>query len=96
MKGLDALVLRELEKGDPLLNAHDESISWRRRVYAARRNIHEASRSRDYLFSNSGRGAAAAAALLFGWGMGWPACLGAAKVLESMLGGHLPAPRLEV
>ena len=43
MKWPDALVLRELEKGDPLLNAHDEShILAAACLAAARRNIHEA------------------------------------------------------
>ena len=54
MKWPDALVLRELEKGDPLLNAHDESPSWRRRVLAAaRRNIHEATPALERLLRSA-------------------------------------------
>ena len=39
MKWADALVLRELEKGDPLLNAHDASHIPAACLAAARRNI---------------------------------------------------------
>ena len=86
MKWADALVLRELEKGDPLLNAHDEShILAAACLAAARRNIHEATPALERLLGSAHpapRAAAAAALLSLGWGIGMGhVSSGAAKVL---------------
>ena len=67
IKWPDALVLRELEKGDPLTMSHDEShILAAACLAAARRNIHEATPALERLLGSAHPAprAAAAAALL--------------------------------
>ena len=90
--------MRELEKGDPLSTSHDEShILAAACLASARRNIHEATPALERLLGSAHpapRAAAAAALLSLGWGIGMGhVSSGAAKVLESMLGGHLQASK---
>ena len=92
----DALVLREL--GDPLAETpNDAHVSAAACGAAARRQLHEARPALERLLGAAHpapRAAAAAALLSLGWGIGMGhVSSGAAKVLESMLGGHLQASK---